>query len=247
MAFTSRRPYVVVFPGAWGNHTRVQVGFWCGHVGITAARAVHGTYRPVTYKGNSIDEIAQNVARELTELPPGSIAIAYSMGAQVLRAVIPKLPPGTFARIVLISGLTRFGITIPRFIHIALVAFRSFVASLLTGRVYLRSEGDYRRLMGEIHSFEEAKEMMHEEPMWMKIAQVFLPGFRREQPPIPGSIPTFALMPKDDAIVGFCAYPDEHVRLWQIPGGHDAIMRRNGASALAAEWLKNGVIRPAYR
>lgn len=245
MTFNSRRPYVVVLPGAWGNQTKAHVDFWCGDVGTTVATRMRGSYHPVTYTGDSIDDIAANAARDLEGLPQGSIVIAYSMGAQVLRAVIPRLPAGTFARIVLVSGLTRFGITIPRFVNIALIATWSFVASLLTGRVTLRSEGDYRRLMGTTIHYDIARRHMHVEPMWMKIAQVFLPGFRKAQPPIPRSIPTFAIIPKDDAIVAFQYYPDEDIQFWQTPGGHDAVMLHSVVATAAAEWVYNTTVRAA--
>lgn len=217
----SRTKVLVLFPGAWGNHSAEDVRWW-----FERFQPLFSGYRVVSlvYEGSSIDEIARNVRRELTRanVPPGSMALCYSMGSQVLRAVMVR-DEGRFARAVFVSGLERHGIGLKPFANIALIAFYSFALSLLTGKVFLRLVGDCHRLMfsSEKNAEREAEAMlghMRTEPMWMKIAQVFLPVFRKTYPAL--TIPLMAVVPASDVIVGGATYAGEHPKFVFVRGGH---------------------------
>ncbi len=213
--------FLVLFPGAWGNSSVEDVQWW-----FERFKPMFGGYKVVSlvYEGRSLDEIALSVRYQLQRagVPPGSHALCYSMGSQVLRSVM-AVDRNVFARAIFISGLERRGIRIVAFIQIVFAAFWSFTASLLTGRVYFRSAKHCHRVMfsSEQGTEKEAETMlvrMKPEPMWMKIAQVFLPGFRKTLPPL--TIPVQAIIPADDLIIGGSKYKGENVRVVNVTGAH---------------------------
>ncbi len=213
--------FLVLFPGAWGNSSVEDVQWW-----FERFKPVMGGYKvvPLVYEGRNLHEIAANVRRQLQKagVPPGSHALCYSMGSQVLRAVLAT-DRMAFSRAVFVSGLERGGIRFVSFLHIVLAAFWSFTASLVTGRVYFRSVNHCHRVMfsSEKGTEKEAEIMlarMKTEPMWVKIAQVFLPGFRKTLPPL--TIPVQAIVPANDLIVGGSTYKGENVRIINVTGAH---------------------------
>ncbi len=221
--------FLVLFPGAWGNHSAEDIRWW-----FERFQPLFSGYQvvPIVYAGSSIDEIALNACLQLkrANVPPGSLALCYSMGSQVLRAVMAR-DNDRFAKAVFVSGLERHGIGLKPFANIALIAFHSFSLSLLSGKVFLRSAGDCHRLMfsSEQNTEREAETMlgrMRTEPMWMKIAQVFLPVFRKTYPAL--TIPLMAVVPASDAIVLGATYKGEHPKFVFVTGGH-AFIRHHDA------------------
>lgn len=215
---------LVVFPGAWGNQTQDDVYWWFEHL-----QPLFRHFRVVllTYEGRTLEQIGQNVLVQLRRqnVPALSLAICYSMGSQVLRQV-QKIDPNRFSRAVLVSGIERTGIDNISFLKITMAAPWSFLASLLTGRVMLRSAHDCHRLMesGSTDRFEAAVGIhahLQTEPMWWKIAQVFLPGFRTRLPAL--TIPVCAVVPANDLIAGRATYRDESVRIVHVAGSHGFI------------------------
>lgn len=213
--------FLVLFPGAWGNHSAEDVRWW-----FERFQPLFSGYHvvPIVYEGNSIDEIARNACLQLkrANVPPGSLALCYSMGSQILRAVAAR-DKGRFAKAVFVSGLERHGIGLRPFANIALIAFYSFALSLLTGKVFLRTVGDCHRLMfsSEQNTEREAEAMlghMRIELMWWKIAEVFLPVFRRTEPAL--AIPLMVVVPASDAIVLGATYKGEHPKFVFVTGGH---------------------------
>lgn len=215
--------FLVLFPGAWGNHSEKDVLWWFEKFHPAFPRDKKKLV-VLVYEGTTIDEIANNAILQLRAagVPPGSHALCYSMGSQVLRAVA-AIDKDRFAKAVLVSGLERHGIALKPFANIALIAFQSFALSLLTGKVFLRTVGDCHRLMfsSEQNTEREAEAMlghMRVEPMWMKIAQVFLPVFRKTYPPL--LIPILAIVPAQDAIVLGATYKGEPAKLLSVTGAH---------------------------
>ncbi len=215
--------FLVIFPGAWGNHSAEDVRWWFERFQPLFPRDKKKVVFLV-YEGTTVDEIARNAIVQLRAagVPAGSHALCYSMGSQVLRAVA-ALDKDRFAKAVFVSGLERHGIGLVPFLNIALIAFRSFALSLLTGKVFLRSVGDCHRLMfsSEQNTEREAEAMlshMRTEPMWMKIAQVFLPVFRKTYPPL--TIPVLAIVPASDAIILGATYKGERAKIVGVTGAH---------------------------
>ena len=229
----SNPKFLVLFPGAWGNHSEKDVLWW-----FEKLQPLFPQDRKkvviLVYEGTTIDEIAKNaiVQMRAAGVPPGSHALCYSMGSQVLRAVA-AIDKDRFAKAVFVSGLERHGIALKPFVNIALIAFRSFALSLLTGKVFLRTVGDCHRLMfsAEQNTEREAEAMlshMRVEPMWWKIAQVFLPVFRKTYPPL--AIKILAIVPSNDAIVLGAKYKGEDAKLLSVTGAHAFI--RHGSKHL---------------
>lgn len=215
--------FLVIFPGAWGNQSAEDVRWWFERFQPLFPRD-KSKLVVLTYEGTTIEQIARNAVVQLRAagVPPGSHALCYSMGSQVLRAVA-AIDKDRFAKAVFVSGLERHGIALKPFMNIARIAFLSFALSLLTGRVFLRTVGDCHRLMfsGEQNTEREAEEMrsrMRTERMWMKIAQVFLPVFRKTYPPL--AVPVLAVIPADDAIVYGATYEGEHAKIVHVTGAH---------------------------
>lgn len=224
------RTVVVLFPGAWGNDTVEQVHWWFQYQ-IQAILRVdqNAEIVTVTYRGASFDEVVRNAIGTLCGLDRRDrqfVALAYSMGRQVLAAVLeyPSRVP-RFERVAHIAGVPSYGVPVGGTFDVARAApgffFRSFLGTVLPGCV---DEANAVMCSGQDRALaEELVRHMSPEPMWWKVANLFVPGFRRQTVPI--SVPVHAVVGDGDLIVGRATYDDNVEVLAHIEGGHHALIR----------------------
>jgi hypothetical protein len=166
-------------------------------------------------------------------LEAGVTVVAYSTGAQVLRCLLSYVSsnPVRIKRAVFWSGVPSTGVSLAGVARTTWAAPISLVRALLTGDCRLRSVDDILRVMysGDETRRKDALEMMmrmHAERMYGLAGEVFLPGMRVSLPPVPGSIPIFAICPEPDVIVGGSLYEDENLALLTTPEfGSHALLR----------------------
>ncbi len=167
------------------------------------------------------------------KLQHGVVVIAYSMGAQVLRCLLSSTAsnPVRIKRAVFWSGVPSAGVSLAGVARTTWAAPVSLARALLTGDCRLRSVDDIVRMMysGDQTRRKDALEMMmrmHAERMYGLAGEVFLPGMRVNLPPVPKSIPIFAICPEPDVIVGGSMYEGENLEMLTTPEfGSHALLR----------------------
>lgn len=224
------RNVVVLFPGAWGNDTVDQVHWWF-HYQIQAVLRTdpEAEIVPITYRGTGFEEIVRNATSVLCGLERRDrrfVALAYSMGRQVLAAAMeyPSRVP-RFERVAHIAGVPSYGVPVGGTFDVAWAAPRFFFRSFL-GTVLPECPDEANAVMcsGQDRALaEELVRHMSAEPMWWKVANLFVPGFRQRTAPI--GVPVHAVVGDDDLIVGRATYDDDVQVMAHVPGGHHALIR----------------------
>jgi pimeloyl-ACP methyl ester carboxylesterase len=219
-----QKPTLVLFPGAWGNRNHLIARWWFRHV-ITFF-SDHPIV-VVTYTGESLEEMCNAALQDLRLLPNGSIAIAYSMGAQVLRGVANQRPE-LFKRVAFIAGLERFGVRFQVLLSALTFALLPILRTLLGRPLRLDSELQLRRVFlggtRDKDAHELGKEIfeghIHPESGWASI-QLFLPPLRVRMPAI--TCPVMAIIPDQDFILPSANYPGEQVQKVAVIGDHSLL------------------------
>jgi len=231
-------PVLVLFPGAWGNQTKELATWWMRHV----IQHFQREYQIVvlTYEGKSLDDYVASSLRQLEKIPDGSLALCYSMGAQIARGVAAKRPT-LFRRVALFSGLERGGVRISVFLKgltfMLVPMLRTLVGQPLkldtieqVKRVFLRTPR-YKSdatLLQQVHAERNklAQDLLDHrlvpEPAWPML-RLFLPGLRQHFPPLTCEI--LVVIPDEDFILPTPIYPDERVTRHNISGDHATILR----------------------
>ncbi len=222
---------VVFLPGAWGNRTIMHVAWWFDRVedalreeGLLDAAVC------VTYRGRTLEEVVENAYKQIKEanVPDGSMVVAYSLGAQVLRGLVAK-DPELFGEKILICGLKPYGFGLVDIVRIFRTSPKLVFRSLL-GVVPIPTRWEIIELFysGRRPATNEILDMqssMHEEQFWWVMAQVFLPGFRRAMPIFRerhGEVTAF--VGADDCLVGGGSDWRESVNTVVVEGvGHSLI------------------------
>ena len=227
------RTVVFLFPGAWGNDSLERVLWWFEHQ-IDALREIDPSVEivPLVYRGRGFQEIVDGVTKDLiaySHTNPDevrTVALCYSMGRQVLAGTLERLAkkPG-FACAAHIAGVPSHGVPVLGTLDIFLTApgflLRSFGGTVMPADV---TETDLVMCGGlnETLALQLYTEMSPE-PMWWKIARLFVPGFRVRTEPI--GIPTFATLGTRDLIVGRANYEGDNIARTCRPEGCHAIIR----------------------
>ncbi len=235
----SDRPFLILFPGAWGNKTPELATWWFRHV-ISHFKHDYQIV-VVTYEGESLDDYVASAIEQLKDIPDGSMALCYSMGAQIARGVAAQRSK-FFKRVALFSGLERTGVAISVFLRgltfMLIPMLRTLVGRPLmldtieqVKRVFLhplnqRSARNFDTLeMGQRAQNLMAQDLLERrffpEPSWV-VLRLFLPGLRRRFRPFP--CPVLAIVPRDDFLVSQARYAGEDVHIAQTSGDHALIL-----------------------
>jgi pimeloyl-ACP methyl ester carboxylesterase len=221
---SDNRPFLVLFPGAWGNRTPDLATWWMRHIVSHFKR----DYQIVvlTYSGTSLNDYVAAARTQLDNVPDGSLALCYSMGSQIARGVAAKRP-SLFKRVALFCGLERFGVRLSVFLRALTFALKPMLRTLMAkplkldtieqfNRAFLRDPKTHHALAKEV--FERR---MIPEPAWAML-RLFLPGLRQTFPPFP--CPVIALVPHDDFMLPKAQYPGETIQRLEATGDHALII-----------------------
>ena len=217
-----KKPFLLLFPGGWGNNTPELVEWWFRHV----IAHFQNRYRIVlvTYTGKSLDEYIQNTLDQLKRVPDGSRAMCYSMGAQIARGVA-QARPNLFRKVVFISGLEYFGIRLSVVFAGMCIGIIPFIRTLLGQPLKFDTVEQCRRMFftgkddhtadASIQKFMDQR--IVPEPAWV-VLQLSLPFLRKRMKPL--SCPILAIVPRNDFFVQNVDYPGESIKRINVPGNH---------------------------
>ncbi len=249
------RRTLVLFPGAWGNQTKELASWWMRHV-ISYFETKYEIVI-VTYAGKSLDAYVDSALQQLQAAPDGSLAICYSMGAQIARGVAAKRPT-LFKSVALLSGLERTGVRFEVFLRaltfMLLPMLRTLIGRPLmldtieqVKRVFLRPSSPRQSGRGYDHAQVESERkklaqdlLQHRlvpEPAWAML-RLFLPGLRQRFPPFVCLV--MAIVPREDFILPFVDYQDEDIELVSAAGDHALILDEVSAKSYLgriAKWF----------
>jgi len=229
---TRSKTIVLLFPGAWGNDTPERVLWWFEHP-VAALRAIDPTVKivPIVYTGKTFHEIVCGICYQLAPYASRddaqTVAIAYSMGRQVLAAFLQNLRHPPFRRVAHIAGIPSSGVPVSGTLGVLRAAPAFFLRSF-GGRSMPADVGETNRVLcggtdealaSELHPW------ISPEPMWWKIADLFLPGVRVQTNPI--RIPTFATVGTNDILVGSESYAGDQIVAINRPNSHHAVIRKD--------------------
>lgn len=212
---------LVLFAGAWGNQTDALVRWWFRNV-ISFFKGWNVVI--VSYKGQSLNQYVNFALMQLSAVPDGACAICYSMGSQVARGVAAKRPK-LFKKVVLLSGLERFGVRFRVFLISLTFALLPILRVLFGKPLKLDTTKQIKRVfLTGTHGVEAdllATEILESrslpEQAWPTI-QLFLPPFRQWMPPF--TCPVMALVPENDFFVAKASYPGEKIQVYRVSGDH---------------------------
>ncbi len=215
---------LVLFPGAWGNQTELVARWWFRNV-----INYFSDYQivVVTYKGESMNEMVLHAIRQLEPVPNGSLALAYSMGAQIARGVAVRRTD-LFKKVALISGLERFGVRFSVLLTSLTFALRPILRTLFGKPLMLDTQSQVRRIFAQATQEDDAKSLstelfdrhMHAESGWTSI-QMFLPPLRVWMPRFP--CPVMAIIPEHDFLLPSPTYRGEQVQKIRVTGDHSLL------------------------
>lgn len=216
---------LVLFPGAWGNQSDTLVRWWFRHV-ISFFNEWNVVI--VTYKGRSLNQYVSSTLMQLNAVPDGASAICYSMGSQVARGVANKRPK-LFKKVVLLSGLERFGVRFRVFLTSLTFALWPILRVLFGKSLELDTTKQVKRVFltatqgveADLLATEILESRSTPQEGWPTI-QLFLPPMRQWMPPF--TCPVMALVPKDDFFVEKASYPDEKIQVHRVSGDHSLLV-----------------------
>jgi pimeloyl-ACP methyl ester carboxylesterase len=222
------KPTLVLFPGAWGNRTEELVCWWFRYF-LSYFRSWDIVV--LTYKGNTIDDIIGSVEHQLKQVQGPMVPICYSMGALIARGVSARMPE-RFSRVILFSGLERFGIRFKVLIRSLCVVFWPLMRTLIKRPLMFDTPKQYQAIFTTGPEKPEKRNRMLyvlKYKMLPEPAQVILslslPGLRKIQPPF--TCPVLAIVPNNDFFFpDKRLYCDERVTTIRCPGAHDLICGR---------------------
>src|SRR3989338_1188993 len=224
-----RKPFLILFPGGWGHQTPELVQWWFRHV-ITSFQAEYQIIA-IVYKGNSLDAYIQESLDQLRNIPDGSKAICYSMGAQIARGVAQKRPM-LFRKVALISGLEYFGIRLRVVLSGLCIGIIPFMRILIGQPLKFDTVQQCKRVFftgkdehtpdKSIQTFME--KWIYPEPAWATI-QLTVPLLRKQMKPF--SCPILVIVPKDDFFARLATYPGENVQRMDVTGNHGILCAKN--------------------
>lgn len=235
------RPFLILFPGAWGNRTQELATWWMRHV---IGHFKHD-YQivTVTYDGTSLDEYVEFALAQLKSVPNGSLALCYSMGAQIARGVAAQRP-SLFRRVALFSGLERNGVRLSVLLTTLTFALIPMLRTLIGRPLMLDTVEQVKKVffcqlnvrrLRKIGSLERAirgrtliaqtllDQRLVPEPAWPML-RLFMPGLRKHMPPFPCHV--MAVVPGEDFILPNATYPDEQVQMIVAAGDHALILNQ---------------------
>jgi pimeloyl-ACP methyl ester carboxylesterase len=212
----------------------------------------------LTYRGNSLDDYINVAHTQLEGVPDGSVALCYSMGAQIARGVAARRPQ-LFRRVVFLSGVERIGIRLAvccKAIGFMLIPMlRTLIGRPLmldtakqVSRVFLHplpapqpseAEASRRRADEDVQLAQQLmKKRLLPEPAWPML-RLFLPGLRLHFPPLP--CPILAVVPNRDFLLPGATYPGEQTEILRVNGDHASFIRERPPSqclSYIATWLQ---------
>ncbi len=218
------RPFLILFPGAWGNKTNRLATWWFRHVIDHFKRDYNVVL--LTYEGLNLEDYVDSVVAQLEKVPDGSYAICYSMGAQIARGVAEKRP-SLFRRVALLSGVERFGIRFSVLLHAMSFALIPLIRTLFLRPFMLDTVKQVSRTF--LHD-DSPTSLMWAQGIWERqmkpepprvVLSLCLPGLRRTFPPF--SCPVMAIVPRQDIFLMHATYPGEEIQRITAPGGHALI------------------------
>jgi len=237
------RNVVFLFPGAWGNDSPERVLWWFEHQ-VVALRTFDPQVEivPIVYRGATFEDIVTDVVRRLCARQDSGIrpvALAYSMGRQVLAGVVDLLETASaFKRVAHIGGVPRHGVpvlgTLDVFLAVPSFMFRAFGGTVMPANI-----DEVNRIMCGGQDAAHAAELlasMSPERMWWKVAHLFLPGARVTTEPI--KAPTFVTLGTRDIFVRNADYSGDNVIELRRPDAYHGLIRIDPASRpdLRAIW-----------
>lgn len=216
---------LVLFAGAWGNQSDALVRWWFRHV-ISFFKGWNVVV--VTYKGQSLNHYVNTALIQLENVPNDAYAFCYSMGSQVARGVAAKRPR-LFKRVVLVSGLERFGVRFRVFLTSLTFALWPILRVLMGKPLKLDSIAQVKRVFLTATKGVEADLLATEileshslpEQAWPTI-QLFLPPMRQWMPPF--ACPVMAIVPEKDFFIRSASYPGEKIQVHRVSGDHSLLV-----------------------
>ncbi len=216
---------LVLFAGAWGNQSDALVRWWFRHV-ISFFKGWNVVI--VIYKGRSLNQYVNFALMQLHAVPDGACAICYSMGSQVARGVASKRPK-LFKKVVLLSGLERFGVRFRVFLTSLTFAFLPILRVLFGKPLMLDTTRQIKRVFLSDATGVEAHLLATEilesrsapQEGWPTI-QLFLPPLRQWMSPFTCQV--MALVPEDDFFLGAATYPGETIQMHRVNGDHSLLV-----------------------
>lgn len=216
---------LVLFAGAWGNQSDALVRWWFRNV-ISFFKGWNVVI--VTYKGRSLNQYVNSAVMQLNAVPDGAFAVCYSMGSQIARGVTAKRPR-LFKKVVLLSGLERFGVRFRVFLTSLTFALWPILRVLFGKPLELNTPKQIKRVFLTGTQGVEANLLASEilesrsvpEEGWPTI-QLFLPPLRQWMPPF--ACPVMALVPEDDFFVRKATYPGEKIQVHRVSGDHSLLV-----------------------
>jgi len=217
-----KKSFLVLFPGCWGNRTPELVAWWFRHV----INHFNNRYRIVliSYRGKNLEEYTKCSLNQLKDIPDGSKAICYSMGAQIARAVAQKRP-NLFRKVVFISGLEHFGIRLNILFAGICIGVIPFLRTLIGQPLKFDTVRQCRNIFfsgkeddlsdDSIQKFMDQRIVA--EPSRV-VLQLSLPFLKRRMKPL--SCPILAIIPKEDFFLRNVYYTRESVKRVNVPGNH---------------------------
>ncbi|MBI2473836.1 hypothetical protein HYV70_04785 [Candidatus Uhrbacteria bacterium] len=217
-----KKPFLVLFPGGWGNRTPELVEWWFRHV--ISHFSDHYQIVTITYAGKNMDEYIHHSLDQLKEIPDGSRVICYSMGTQIARGVAQKRPK-LFRKAVFISGLETFGIRLAVLFAGVCIGIIPFLRTLFGQPLTFDTIEQCRRIFftgkdehtpdASIQKFMSQRIVPEPARVVLRLA---LPFLRKRMKPLP--CPVLAIVPKNDFFVQNAQYPGESIKRIDIPGNH---------------------------
>lgn len=236
---TQEKIYLVLFPGAWGNQSEESVRWWFRHQIEFVATRVYRNAKvvvvPIVYNGTSMRQYATRALETLRTIPEARgarfIAMAYSIGSQILRLTAPMWE-GRFERVILLAASGRRGMPLVGFIRGMLAAPLAFVLGLITGQLELVRQWEVRRLFRvSSATAEEIMDNSRPEPL-RPCLELCVPGMKIKAPSLRerragrGTRVT-RLVPRHDVFFRNEARDNsEGVEVIPLNGGHGAILCR---------------------
>ncbi|MBI4257135.1 alpha/beta hydrolase [Candidatus Uhrbacteria bacterium] len=239
---TETCPVLILFPGAWGNRTTELATWWLRHV-INHFKDEYQIV-VVTYKGTSLNAYVASALTQLKDIPDGSLALCYSMGAQIARGVATQRPK-LFKRVALFSGLERGGVRVIVFLRALTFMLVPMLRTLIGRPLMLDTDEQVRRVffqplprvhprgIVELNRLTAGRNLLMQnlldqrlipEPAWAML-RLFLPGLRQRFPPLP--CPVMAIIPRNDFILPGARYPREQIKRVEVGGDHSLILNEH--------------------
>ncbi|NQV89908.1 alpha/beta hydrolase [Candidatus Uhrbacteria bacterium] len=236
---SSHLPILVLFPGFWGNKTTEIVQWWFSLVILYFQRNYEIVL--ITYEGHSIKDFVASAGRQtilLKQQRRPIYAIGYSTGAQIIRG-IEMHAPGTFSKVVLLSGVENFGVRFTVFVQSLRAVFWPLLRSVVLGPLVLDQAKYIERLfLGRTRnekrrgSFiaELLKKYLHPEDR-RAVFQIATPGLRVRYPGL--KCPTLVIIPEGDFFAADATYEADNVyKRLSILGDHSVYVHHSNALTL---------------